>query len=92
VDQLGPNALDEVLAPGRVADCYLGLLLPPGPAGESEAGTILIVGPSTLICHSPGRRRAAGAGRRTLPPQYRVLPDSRSSGRAVPSPLAASYL
>jgi hypothetical protein len=49
VDQLGPNALGEVLAPGRVADCYLGLLLPPGPAGEPEAGTILIVGPSTLL-------------------------------------------
>jgi hypothetical protein len=49
VDQLGPNALGEVLEPGRVADCYLGLLLPPGPAGESEAGTILIVGPSTLL-------------------------------------------
>jgi hypothetical protein len=31
VDQLGPNALGEVLEPGRVADCYLGLLLPPGP-------------------------------------------------------------
>jgi hypothetical protein len=28
VDQLGPNALGEVLEPGRVADCYLGLLLP----------------------------------------------------------------
>jgi hypothetical protein len=49
VDQLGPNALGEVLEPGRVADCYLGLLLPPGPAGEPEAGTILIVGPSTLL-------------------------------------------
>jgi hypothetical protein len=39
VDQLGPNALGEVLKPGRVADCYLGLLLPPGPVGEPEAGT-----------------------------------------------------
>jgi hypothetical protein len=26
VDQLGPNALGEVLEPGRVTDCYLGLL------------------------------------------------------------------
>jgi hypothetical protein len=43
VDQLGPNALGEVLEPGRIADCYLGLLLPPGPAGEPEAGTMLIV-------------------------------------------------
>jgi hypothetical protein len=49
VDQLGPNALGEELEPGRVADCYLGLLLPPGPAGEPEAGTILIVSPSTLL-------------------------------------------
>jgi hypothetical protein len=26
-----------------VADCYLGLLLPPEPTGEPEAGTILII-------------------------------------------------
>jgi hypothetical protein len=37
MDQLGPNALGGTLEPGRVTDCYLGLLLPPGPAGESEA-------------------------------------------------------
>jgi hypothetical protein len=37
MDQLGPNALGEVLAPGRVTGCSLGLLLPPGPAGEPEA-------------------------------------------------------
>jgi hypothetical protein len=49
LDQLGPNALGEVLEPGRVADCYLGLLLPPGTAGEPEAGTILIVGPAALL-------------------------------------------
>jgi hypothetical protein len=49
VDQLGPNALGEVLEPGRVADCYLGLLLPPGPAGEPEAGTILIVAPAAML-------------------------------------------
>jgi hypothetical protein len=49
VDQLGPNALGEVLQPGRVADCYLGLLLPPGPAGEPEAGTILIITPAALL-------------------------------------------
>ena len=49
MDQLGPNALGETLVPGRVADCYLGLLLPPGPAGEPEAGTILILGPSALL-------------------------------------------
>ena len=49
MDQLGPNALGEVLELGRVADCYLGLLLPPGPAGEPEAGTILIVAPAALL-------------------------------------------
>ena len=49
MDQLGPNALGEVLEPGRVADCYLGLLLPPGSVGESEAGTILVVGPAALL-------------------------------------------
>jgi hypothetical protein len=49
VDQLGPNALGEVLEPGRVADCYLGLLLPPGSAGEPEAGTVLIVAPASLL-------------------------------------------
>jgi hypothetical protein len=49
VDQLGPNALGEVLAPGRVTDCYLGLLLAPGPAGEPEAGTVLVVAPAALL-------------------------------------------
>jgi hypothetical protein len=49
VDQLGPNALGHVLEPGRVPDCYLGLLLLPPPAGEPEAGTVLIVSPSTLL-------------------------------------------
>jgi hypothetical protein len=49
VAQIGANALGEVLDPGRVPDCYLGLLLPPPPAGEPEPGTILIVGPSTLL-------------------------------------------
>jgi hypothetical protein len=49
VDQLGPNALGETLEPGLVADCYLGLLLPPGPAGEPEAGTVLIVAQAALL-------------------------------------------
>jgi hypothetical protein len=49
VDELGRNALGEVLEPGRVADCYLGLLLPPGPAGEPEAGTVLVVAPAALL-------------------------------------------
>ena len=49
MDQLGPNALGEVLEPGRVTDCYLGQLLPPGSAGEPEAGTILIFAPAALL-------------------------------------------
>jgi hypothetical protein len=49
VDQLGPNALGETLEPGRVADCYLGLLLPPPPAGELEAGTVLVVAPAAFL-------------------------------------------
>jgi hypothetical protein len=49
VGQLDVNAHSEVLEPGRVADCYLGLLLPPGPAGELEAGTVLIVAPAALL-------------------------------------------
>jgi hypothetical protein len=49
VDQLGPNVLGEVLEPGRVADCYFGLLLPPGAVSEPEAGTILILAPASLL-------------------------------------------
>jgi hypothetical protein len=49
VDRLGPNALGETLEPGRVTDCYLGLLLPPGPVGEPEAGTVLVVAPAALL-------------------------------------------
>jgi hypothetical protein len=49
VDQFGPNALGETLEPGRVTDCYLGLLLPPGPAGEPEAGTVLVVTSAALL-------------------------------------------
>jgi hypothetical protein len=49
VDQLGPNAIGETLEPGRVADCYLGMLLPPGSTGEPEAGTVLIVAPAALL-------------------------------------------
>jgi hypothetical protein len=59
VDQFGLNALGETLAPGRVADCYLGLLLPPGPAGELEAGTVLVVGPAALL--HPGVPQPAGS-------------------------------
>jgi hypothetical protein len=44
-----PNALGEFLEPGRVADCYLGLLLPSPPAGEPEAGSVLVVAPTALL-------------------------------------------
>jgi hypothetical protein len=72
VDQLGRNAFGEVLEPGRVADCYLGLLLPPGPAGELEAGTVLVVAsarrPVSVATAPAGdtRRGRASAGVRNL--------------------------
>jgi hypothetical protein len=46
VAQLGANAHGEVLAPGRVPDCYLGLLL--DPPGDQHAGTALVVAPASL--------------------------------------------
>jgi hypothetical protein len=49
VSELGPNAYGEHLDPGRVADCYLGLLLPAPPAGEPEAGHMLVVAPRALL-------------------------------------------
>ena len=59
MDQFGPNALGEKLEAGRVADCYLGLLLPPGPTGEPEAGTVLVVAPAALL--HPRIPRPAGS-------------------------------
>jgi hypothetical protein len=49
VGLLGPNANRQLLEPSRVADCYLGLLVPPGPVGEPEAGTVLVVAPAILL-------------------------------------------
>jgi hypothetical protein len=46
VSQLGANALGEVLEPGRVADCYLGLRL--DPAGDAQAAGVLVVAPAVL--------------------------------------------
>jgi hypothetical protein len=46
VSELGANALGEVLVPGRVPDCSLGLRL--DPAGTEAAG-VLIVGPAVLL-------------------------------------------
>jgi hypothetical protein len=49
VPRLGPNAYGEQLQPGRVADCYLGILLDQ-PLAElaPEAGSVLVVAPAAL--------------------------------------------
>jgi hypothetical protein len=47
MSQLGANALGEVLEPGRVPDCYLGLRL--DPVGDAQAAGVLIVGPVVLL-------------------------------------------
>jgi hypothetical protein len=47
MSQLGANALGEVLEPGRVPDCYLGLRL--DPAGDAEAAGVLVVAPTALL-------------------------------------------
>ena len=44
--QLGANAHGEVLEPGRVPDCYLGLLL--DPPGDQHAGRVLVVAADAL--------------------------------------------
>jgi hypothetical protein len=49
VSEKGLDPVPWRLEPGRVADCYLGLPLPPGPAGELEAGTVLVVAPAALL-------------------------------------------
>ncbi len=45
--QLGPNADGEVLEPGRVPDCYLGLRL--DPSSTAEAPEVLVVAPAALL-------------------------------------------
>ena len=44
---LGPNAEGELLEPGRVPDCYLGLLL--HDADDAEAAAVLIISPAALL-------------------------------------------
>ena len=44
--QLDVNAHGEVLEPGRVSDCYLGLLL--DPAGDHHGAGVLVVAPAAL--------------------------------------------
>jgi hypothetical protein len=45
--QLGVNALGEVLEPGRVPDCYLGLRL--DPLGHTEPAGVLVMTPAALL-------------------------------------------
>ena len=47
MSRLGANALGEVLAPGRVPDCYLGLRL--NPAGYAQVAGVLVVAPAVLL-------------------------------------------
>jgi len=47
VSQLGANALGEILEPGRVPDCYLGLRL--DPADDTQAAGVLVVAPAALL-------------------------------------------
>ena len=44
--QLGANAHGEVLVPGRVSDCYLGLRL--DPAGDNHGAGVLVVARAAL--------------------------------------------
>jgi hypothetical protein len=50
VVRLGPNAFGEYLQPGRVSDCYLGILLDQ-PLAEimPEPGRVLVVAPAALL-------------------------------------------
>jgi hypothetical protein len=48
VAQLGRNAHLEVLVPGRVPDCYLGLRLDP-TEHDTEAAGVLVVAPAALL-------------------------------------------
>jgi hypothetical protein len=45
--QLGANAFGEILEPGRVPDCYLGLRL--DPPGHTEPAGVLVVAPAALL-------------------------------------------
>jgi hypothetical protein len=50
VRRLGPNAYGEQLQPGRIADCYLAILLDQ-PLAEvaPEPGRVLVVAPAALL-------------------------------------------
>jgi hypothetical protein len=47
VVQLGANAHGEILEPGRVPDCYLGLRL--DPPGQGKPVGVLVVAPAALL-------------------------------------------
>jgi hypothetical protein len=47
VGLLGPNADRELLEPGRVPNCYLGLRL--DAPGQSEPAGVLVVAPAALL-------------------------------------------
>jgi hypothetical protein len=47
VAQLGANAHGEILEPGRVPDCHLGLVL--DPSGTAQAPEVLVVAPAARI-------------------------------------------
>jgi hypothetical protein len=47
MSQLGANALGEVLVPGRVPDCYLGLRL--DQPVDAQAAEVLVVAPAVLL-------------------------------------------
>jgi hypothetical protein len=50
VGRFGPNAYGERLQPGRVADCYLAILLDQPLAGPApEPGAVLVVAPAALL-------------------------------------------
>jgi len=50
VRRLGPNAYGELLRPGRVADCYLAILLDQPLADIApEPGGVLVVAPAALL-------------------------------------------
>ena len=51
--QLGANAHGEVLVPGRVPDCYLGLLLDPTEHDTQAAGVLIVIPAALLHPHVP---------------------------------------
>jgi hypothetical protein len=56
VGQLGANADGEVLEPGRVLDCYLGLRLDPN--GDTKAAGVLVAAPPRCCIRSCRGRTA----------------------------------